>query len=172
MRRQTNDFWRHSLQVYRRPAVQAACLALQDRCGADVNILLWCCWLGQRGRALDQRELRRAMAAAAPWQEGVLRPLRQARRAVRSASLALPSARTEALRQRLLAIELDAEHLEHRLLFELAQALPARVRRPPPDAATLASLTRYAALLGAGTPATASAEPLLRALADAATGAV
>ena len=48
-----NPFWRFSLRTYRAPGVQEACLALQDRCGADVNLLLFCGWTGRDGRALD-----------------------------------------------------------------------------------------------------------------------
>ena len=38
-------FWEFSLAFYAPEPVGAACLSLQDRRGADVNILLLCCWL-------------------------------------------------------------------------------------------------------------------------------
>ena len=44
------SFWAFSLEFYARPGVAEACLALQDRHGLDVNILLLCCWLGWSGR--------------------------------------------------------------------------------------------------------------------------
>ena len=45
-------FWDFSLAVYGRPGVAPACLALQQRHGADVNLLLFCAWFGaaHRGR--------------------------------------------------------------------------------------------------------------------------
>mgnify|MGYP001460985468 CR=1 FL=1 len=43
-RREPNGFWRFSLTVYRRPGVEAALLALQERCGSDTNLLLYACW--------------------------------------------------------------------------------------------------------------------------------
>ncbi len=48
-----NPFWDFSLAVWGREAVEPACLALQERHGIDVNVLLFCGWAGRRGRALD-----------------------------------------------------------------------------------------------------------------------
>ena len=42
-------FWRFSLELYARDGVPAACLALQDREGADVNLVLLALWLGESG---------------------------------------------------------------------------------------------------------------------------
>ena len=56
-----NAFWRFSLRTYRAPGVEAACLALQERCGADVNLLLFCGWVGREGRVLDEASLRSAV---------------------------------------------------------------------------------------------------------------
>ena len=61
MRHAPHPFWRFSLRVYRAAGVQQACLALQEDCGADVNLLLLCGWQGLDGRALDRRRLRQAM---------------------------------------------------------------------------------------------------------------
>ena len=47
-------FWDFSLEAYARPGVAPACLDLQERHGADVNLLLFACWLSASGRgALD-----------------------------------------------------------------------------------------------------------------------
>lgn len=47
-----NRFWRFSLAVYAAPGVADECLALQERCGIDVNILLFCAWVGGARRIL------------------------------------------------------------------------------------------------------------------------
>ena len=39
-----NPFWDFSLKLYASPAVQTACLDLQDDCGVDVNVLLYMLW--------------------------------------------------------------------------------------------------------------------------------
>jgi uncharacterized protein (TIGR02444 family) len=148
MRRHGNAFWRFSLRVYRVQAFRAAALALQDRAGADTNLMLWCCWLADGGRAPDRRTLRRAQAAVARWQSQVIVPLRRARTALKAAPEGLPDGWPERLRRRIAAIELDMEFAEQCRLFEIAQAL-APARRPlPPREAARASLARYLDLLG------------------------
>ena len=45
-----HPFWNFSLELYAGDGVAEACLDLQERRGCDVNILLFCCWLGASGR--------------------------------------------------------------------------------------------------------------------------
>jgi uncharacterized protein (TIGR02444 family) len=148
-RHEPNAFWRYSLRSYRLPGVEAACLALQEEAGTDTNLLLWCCWQASLGRALDRRALRRAMAATARWQSEVILPLRRARRSLKAAPQGLPEGWAADLRGRIAAAELDMEYAEQRLLFDLAQALPAAGRRLPPREAAQAGVARYLDLLGA-----------------------
>src|SRR5262249_40267230 len=54
---QTLNFWNFSLKVYGRPGVAAACIALQDGLGLDVNLLLYCCWHGRARRRLEAADL-------------------------------------------------------------------------------------------------------------------
>jgi uncharacterized protein (TIGR02444 family) len=110
----SSAFWDYSLAVYARPGVAEACLALQDRFGLDVNLLLFCCWTGARGQALGPEGLARALEAAGPWQEGVVKPLRRARRWLKGRD----GADVQALRARIKADELEAERLEQALLAE------------------------------------------------------
>ncbi len=48
-----SPFWRFSLATYRKPGVATACLALQDECGVDVNLMLFLLWLAANGRQLS-----------------------------------------------------------------------------------------------------------------------
>jgi uncharacterized protein (TIGR02444 family) len=43
-------FWRFSLAFYERPGVADALIALQDREGFDVNLVLFALWLGISAR--------------------------------------------------------------------------------------------------------------------------
>lgn len=148
MRQAPNPFWRHSLRVYRRPGVEQACLALQDRCGADVNLLLFCGWIGQSGVALDRRRLRQAMARVGRWQTEVIQPLRGARRAVKHRPPpGLAPEMAQALRGRLGSMELELEQIEQALLADLAAGWPPPRRRQTPAQAIGASLARYISLL-------------------------
>jgi len=147
MRRAPNAFWRFSLATYGDPKVAAACLALQDLCGADVNLLLYCCWLGQSGRALDKRALRAALRAVAELQSNIIRPLRQSRRALRRGPRGMPKAWAKELKDRLATAEIDLEYIEQRLLLAAAKRLTPTKRKVAPRAAIAATLSKYLTLL-------------------------
>ncbi len=148
MKRTSFPFWRFSLRTYRAPGVAEACLALQDSCEADVNLMLYGCWLGVNGRPMDVRAMRRALAAVARWQGEVVRPLRHARRNIKKIPAAAADKGALQLRKRIGAAELDAEYLEQRMLAGLAAALPPSRRRHAPQAAVAANLQSYFDLLG------------------------
>src|SRR5258707_13596754 len=51
--REDSPFWRFSLRFYARTKVSAACLALQDEAGADVNLLLFLLFLAEHQRQVS-----------------------------------------------------------------------------------------------------------------------
>ena len=57
-----NPLWEFSLEFYAQPGVASACLALQDRCGVDVNVLLLMCWCGLQGVCIDSASLARLLS--------------------------------------------------------------------------------------------------------------
>ncbi|HEX6842145.1 MAG TPA: TIGR02444 family protein [Stellaceae bacterium] len=133
------EFWQFSLDFYARPGVEAACLALQDQHGRDVNIMLYLCWLGlaARGR-IDGAGLARAEEAMAPWRRAAIEPLRKARRDLDPAERDGVAALYEAAK----AIELAAERMGQQRLAALAPPpVPQRADTAAVDAA--ANLTLY-----------------------------
>ncbi|HUH83860.1 MAG TPA: TIGR02444 family protein [Stellaceae bacterium] len=109
-------FWKFSLAFYGRPEVPAACLALQDAHGHDVNLLLYACWIGLSGRGrLAPADLARAAATSEPWHRGVIEPLRAARRALKEAGAAAQRLYVAAK-----AVELDGERMAQQRLAALA----------------------------------------------------
>lgn len=141
----SHPFWRHSLRLHARPGVARACLWLQERCGADVNLLLLCCWLASRGRAVDGRFLARAAAGVAAWRRDAVEPLRRVRRRLKPGPPGVPPAWRAPVRAAALSAELAAEQVEQLLLARLAARLP-RGRARPVEAAS--NLDRYRELLG------------------------
>lgn len=112
-------FWRFSLAIYARPGVAPACLVLQDEHGRDVNIMLFCCWLGATARGrIDRAGLDAADGAVAGWRREVIEPFRAARRAIKAA--ALPD--SDGVYAKAKAIELEAERLLQRQLVARAPA--------------------------------------------------
>ena len=135
--------------MYAREGVEQACLGLQAACGADVNLLLFCCWMGSRRRSLGKRFLRRAMAAVSRWQSEVVQPLRTARRALKTDSVGGPGGWRAHLRENVAALELDAEYVEQLILAGLASQAARPVRRAGAEETIEANLGRYLTLLGA-----------------------
>jgi uncharacterized protein (TIGR02444 family) len=135
---QGNPFWTYSLALYGRPGVDAACLALQDRLDLDVNMLLFCCWAGSRGRALEGREVGALAAAVRALRDGVIRPLRQARRALKIQAADLGPAAQD-LRRTVKADELAAEAIQQNLMHSALQIADG----PPSATAGAANLRAY-----------------------------
>lgn len=116
-----SDLWNFALNLYARPGVEAACLALQEH-GADVCLLLTGAWLERRGVACTPERCGTLRDLAEPWQRDAVMPLRRLRqdwrdRAQQDADLA-------ALRQRLKQLELDAEHTLLARLEQIATHWP------------------------------------------------
>lgn len=113
MLRQANPLWDFALRLYGSEGVERACLALQDRHGADVNLLLFCCWAAlAEGRPLSPERLQGAMDAVTDWQREVVVPLRAVRRRLRQPPPAFADGDSAALRQTVKTAELDAERQE------------------------------------------------------------
>lgn len=112
-----NPFWDFSLDVYAQEGVAEACLRLQDKHGYDVNLLLFACWAGRcRGAAITEPDWRDLIASTRFWREEIIGPLRQARRAFKSASLEADWGHLGGLRQRVGDIELECERVEQDFL--------------------------------------------------------
>jgi uncharacterized protein (TIGR02444 family) len=109
---QDTSFWSFSLRFYSQPDVGNACLDLQDRFGADVNIVLYGLWQAYRGRRLSDGDVRNVIDFVGPWQVNVVRPLRAVRRFLKTPAPGWPSRDIDLLRQRVKAEELQAEHLQ------------------------------------------------------------
>ncbi|WP_260957224.1 TIGR02444 family protein [Pseudomonas citri] len=100
------DLWRFSLELYAKPGVEPACLALQAN-GESVCLLLCGLWLEQRGVACDEHRLKHLRQVAAPWDSEVVQPLRRLRNQWKTR--ALGDAPLRHLREQVKQLELEAE---------------------------------------------------------------
>ena len=113
-----NPFWTFSVGLYARPGVAAACLGLQDRHGLDVNVLLYCVWLGaERGVQVTEADAAQIAARAASWHDAIVRPLRALRVAMKTRQHGAPLTLSDVLRNDIKRAELDAERIEQQILF-------------------------------------------------------
>ena len=141
------EFWRYSLELYAREGMSRALIALQDRRGADVNLLLYCCWMALSGRGRPSvSDLRRADAAIAGWRDDVTLPLRDVRRRIKGSPerWALPGA--SEVRRRVLETEIASERVTQAIL-ERVETSPCRCAGGAEDAR--ASLLTYFEVIGA-----------------------
>jgi uncharacterized protein (TIGR02444 family) len=119
MSERRSSLWAFALSVYDSAAVQAECLDLQDRHGIDVNLLLFCVYVGAvHGAILSDTEVRQAASMVGEWHNSIVKRLRDARRAVKPfathPSPIVSSAAT--LCTSVKAMELEAERLEQVIL--------------------------------------------------------
>lgn len=122
-----DSFWDFSVNTYRKPGVADACLALQDRHGLDVNVLLFCCWFGCTRGVVDAPLWDRVLAFSGPWADNVVRPLRAVRTWMKHTGCAQPGLSSDEcmrLREEIKRVELKAEQLQEHTLQELAERMP------------------------------------------------
>lgn len=144
-------FWTFSLTVYGDPAVQQECLELQDDYGIDVNLLLFCAFVGAvHGALLPGEAIREAAATVGGWHDNVVGPLRAARRALKPlATEASPIAEPAAdLRIGVKAAELEAERIEQMMLEDWAISRIAEWPRARPADAVSNNIQALFAMRG------------------------
>jgi len=110
------SFWEFSLQTYRRAGAEQACLDLQDGSGADVNLLLLCCFVARHGVRLTPSALETLVRQAAVWQREVIGPVRAVRRRLKKPVGSVLAEAAVPLRKALQEAELEAERLEQEML--------------------------------------------------------
>ena len=64
------------MNLYRQPGVSEACIALQDRCGVDVNLLLFLFWLASDDRQLAAADVKLLDDNVRDWRNLTIVPIR------------------------------------------------------------------------------------------------
>jgi uncharacterized protein (TIGR02444 family) len=139
-------FWRFSLHFYRQASVADACIALQDECGVDVNLLLFLLWLAGAKRQLSVADVKELDASVRAWRELTIVPIRNLRRALKGAASLVEANKQEAFRTRIKAIELEAERLQQEALYNRNRSSPLGSTADP-AAAARANIAAYERVL-------------------------
>lgn len=113
-------FWNFAYDLYGDPAVSAACLHLQDACGAKVNLLLLALWFAERQVAPTNPDV--LAKAAEECHHSLVMPLRALRRSLKAEAAIDPDVAD--LRRDLQAVELRGERIEQRRLMAAAAIQP------------------------------------------------
>jgi uncharacterized protein (TIGR02444 family) len=140
-------FWRFSLHFYRHAGVSEACITLQDAHGVDVNLLLFLFWLASDDRQLSASEVKMLDDNVRDWRSLTIVPIRDARRKLKGAATLVSPARQEAFRNKVKAVELEAERLQQEALYEFSRSGPLG-KPASPAAAARANVAAYEVVLG------------------------
>lgn len=122
---ETSEFWEFTLRSYPCAGVQPSVIALQDRFGADVNVLFWCCYVAAIGaRRLTAEDFARADEVLDPWRKDVTVRLREIRDHIKNtASLwSIPGAAQT--RGKVLGAEIESERIAQSILERLVSQGP------------------------------------------------
>jgi uncharacterized protein (TIGR02444 family) len=137
------DFWTFSLDFYGKQNVAKACLSLQDRRDADVNLLLLAAYLASKGHLLDDTHLSIADGMTAGWRAAVLQQLRQVRRRLPKFAEDVPEEDRKQVKEKILEAELAAEQVAHRLIFKRLDDAPMPVEGGSPKERAEKNLKLY-----------------------------
>nr|TFG52294.1 MAG: TIGR02444 family protein [Hyphomicrobiales bacterium] len=123
-----HPFWRYSLAVYSKDGVPQELIALQDTFDIDVNVALFCLWLGaSAGLQLSEDQLTASLSRCRQWNIETVIPMRGVRRYLKSGTAVQPIAeRAAELRTHVKRLELLAEQIEQAILYDwfVGQRLP------------------------------------------------
>jgi uncharacterized protein (TIGR02444 family) len=138
VKNEKSEFWAFSRVVYENPAVQQECFCLQDEYDIDVNLLLFCAFIGAvHAAVLSDQDVKDAAGAVGEWHKNVISRLRGVRRALKPLALERsPIASLAAhLRHGVKALELNAERVEQAMLERWSSSrIEAWRRAQPADA--------------------------------------
>ncbi|MFC7048881.1 TIGR02444 family protein [Emcibacter nanhaiensis] len=116
-----NDFWEYSLEVYGNARAAEACLALQNNCQANANLLLFFTWIARRhGRLIDLAACALCDRCISGIDTTIVSSLRSARQAIDKMTT---DPALQEIRKKILDLELEAENLVQSRLFELTPTL-------------------------------------------------
>ena len=125
------SYWDWAVKAHGRAGVDAALTGLQDSHGQCVAYLLWAAWAAHEGRPLSPEILKQGAALAQHWEGAATRPLRAARRNLKTPAKHVNDEAREALREQVRKAEFAAE----RLLMETLEALAPKPEGGPQDTA-------------------------------------
>ena len=141
------SFGNFAVRMYRCEGVHEACLALRDERGADVNVLLFCCWMGATRGEFEIETLDKVLKFSHAWADRVVRPLRSVRSWMKNEGCLdpdIPVERCMSLRERIKKVELEAEQMQEIVMESLVKTIPEATLGVTSQArAAMLNLRRY-----------------------------
>lgn len=144
----SGKLWQFSLQLYSKSNVKDACLTLQDKHHADVNLVLFLLYQGSLQRQLSTESIQHIDNNTRSFRERVIQPIRALRKSLKGKAFSV-EADQDSLYQNILGLELSAEKLAQTQLETIDVITQNGLT--PLQAAT-DNLSAYATLLGIQQP--------------------
>lgn len=105
-----SELWNYSTHIWTLPGVEDLCINLQTEYDANVNLLIYCLWLGEQKRCLNEDDLQVMLDTVKPWQT-MIKPLRDSRRMMQQQMIAMPGELVEQSIANMKEMEINAEHM-------------------------------------------------------------
>ena len=144
--------WLFSLKFYSYQGFRESLLAFQDFSGANVNIVLYLLWLASHRRAISLNEVEKIISSTKSWNEEIVQPLRRIRQNLKKNVDGLFSEDILSLREKVKTLELGAEKIEQRTLFNAYEIQFLGSLGTEIEAIARANLETYEQLLDASFP--------------------
>ncbi|MEH6557875.1 MAG: TIGR02444 family protein [Oceanicoccus sp.] len=104
------SFWQFSLITYAVSGVESLLLRLQNEFGADINMLLFCYWLGLQQKIPASEQWVELQKLTAEWQKKSILPLRSVRQFLKQQS------GMANFRRSIQTVEIEAERLQQEMM--------------------------------------------------------
>ena len=144
--------WLFSLKFYSYQRFRESLLAFQDFSGANVNIVLYLLWLASHRRFISLDEVGKIISSTKSWNEEIVKPLRQMRQNLKKNKDGFFSEDILSLREKVKTLELEAEKIEQRTLFNAYDIQFLGSLGTEIEAIARANLKTYEQLLDASFP--------------------
>lgn len=117
--------WRESfvefaLRVYSQPDFEETCLKLQNEYHANVNIILWCCWLETENITLSQEWLDEVLITIDTLSQLTISRLREVRKVIKDSS-GFTKVQGKLINKHILSAEIAAEKIFLQRLQDLTR---------------------------------------------------
>ena len=110
-----DSLWSYSQIQYTQPGVEEYCLELQNTYRGNVNILLFCSWLGYCGIKISTKDVILAISTIKDWDLNVVQSLRRARKYYTESPMAIEN---NNIKSDLKKLELISEKSVQNTLYE------------------------------------------------------
>ena len=142
----SDDFWLYSKIQYSKPGVEEYCLSLQNFYGGNVNILLFCSWLGCSSIKLSTRDIILASKSVYQWELDVVQSLRRARKFIPQLVLTI---KHESIVDSLRKLELISERAEQSILCAWANPQDLEIKTEKNSECSVTNINKYLIILDA-----------------------